>query len=91
MYSIESVIRAEGPRRRRDREGGQTLIAFIMAMTVVFLIGAIVVDVGLWLSERRHAQSAADLSALAAAAKLDDSVAETRAKGRRSMTPPATG
>ncbi len=79
--SIEDGIHADRARRRRDREGGQTLIAFVMTMTVVFVIGAIVVDVGLWLSQRRHAQSAADLSALAAAAMLDDSDAETIAKG----------
>src|SRR5438128_1644264 len=38
----------------------------------IFVIGAIVVDIGLWVSERRNAQAAADLAALAAATQLRD-------------------
>jgi len=46
------------------------LILFVMGATVIFLIGAIVVDIGLWVSERRNAQAAADLASLAAATQL---------------------
>jgi len=42
----------------------------VMAATVIFVIGAIVVDIGLWVSQRRSAQAAADLAALAAATQL---------------------
>jgi len=48
------------------------LILFVMGATVIFVIGAIVVDIGLWVSERRNAQAAADLAALAAATQLHD-------------------
>ncbi len=54
----------------RRRETGQVLVLMILAMTVVFVVGAIVVDLGLWMSERRGAQSAADFSALAGAQEL---------------------
>lgn len=54
----------------RQREAGQVVILAVLMMTVVFLIGAIVIDMGLWLSERRGAQTAADFSALAGAQEL---------------------
>jgi hypothetical protein len=41
-----------------------------MAMTVTMVIGAIVIDLGIWLSERRGAQTAADFSALGGAQEL---------------------
>src|SRR5688500_755911 len=65
-----------------SNDDGQVLLIFLMAMTFVFVIGVLVVDVGMIISERRHAQTAADLAALAAAAKLDDSDAETIARGK---------
>jgi hypothetical protein len=56
-----------------------------MGATVIFVIGAIVVDIGLWVSERRNAQAAADLAALAAATQLDpnnpNAVSDAQAKG----------
>jgi hypothetical protein len=58
------------------------LLLFLVVLTVIFVIGVIVVDVGLWLSERRQAQSAADMAALAAATELRNSDSATRAKGR---------
>jgi hypothetical protein len=48
-------------------ERGQALILTVLAMTVVFVIGVIIVDVGLWVSERRGAYKDADASALAGA------------------------
>lgn len=51
-------------------ERGQALILMVLAMTVMFVIGAITVDVGLWLSERRGSQTEADFAALAGAYQL---------------------
>jgi hypothetical protein len=56
------------PRGRHEE--GQALIFLIFGMTVVFIIGVIAVDIGLWLSERRGAQKDADTVALAAAWEL---------------------
>ena len=53
-------------------ERGQVLILLTMVMTVVFLIGAIAIDLGLWLSERRGAQTAADFAALGGVQELVD-------------------
>jgi hypothetical protein len=67
-------------KRARD-ESGQALILIVMVMTVTFVIGAIAVDLGLWLSERRGAQTDADFAALAGAWELlsPDSAAEANA------------
>jgi hypothetical protein len=46
------------------------LIFLVLVMSVVFVIGAIAVDIGLWLSERRGAQTDADLAALAGGVEL---------------------
>jgi hypothetical protein len=54
----------------RGSQRGQGLILAMLAMTVVFAIGAIVVDFGLWLGERRGAQTDADFVALAGAWEL---------------------
>jgi hypothetical protein len=66
-----------------SKECGQVLILFVMAATVIFVIGAIVVDIGLWVTERRNAQAAADLAALAAATQLrnPNASADAQAKG----------
>ncbi len=42
----------------------------MLAMTVIFVVGFIVVDVGLWLTERRGAQKDADATTLAGAYEL---------------------
>lgn len=56
------------------------LLIMVVAMTVVFVIGAIAVDVGLFLSERRGAQSDADFVALSGAwALLDPAATEADA------------
>jgi hypothetical protein len=48
-------------------EQGQALILLMLGMTVIFVVGILAVDVGLWLSEKRGAQSDSDFSALAGA------------------------
>ena len=53
------------PHRRDER--GQALIIFILAATVIFVMAAIIVDMGFWLSQRRGAQSDGDFSVLAGA------------------------
>ena len=60
------------PVRTLSEERGQSLILLVLGLTVMFVVGAIVVDVGLWLSERRGSQTDADLSALAGAFELLD-------------------
>jgi hypothetical protein len=55
---------------------------FIMAATVIFVIGAIVVDIGIWLSERRRAATAADLAALAAVTEMQDPLGDPVEAGR---------
>lgn len=49
----------------------------ILVMTVVFIVGFITVDLGLWLSERRGAQAAADFAALGGAQELLDDTGDT--------------
>jgi hypothetical protein len=52
---------------------GQALIFLVFTMTVVFVIGVIAIDIGLWVSERRGAQKDGDASVLAGAqAYLND-------------------
>lgn len=54
-------------RSKLREQKGQALILMVLAMTVIFVIGAIAVDIGLWISERRGAQKDADMAALAGA------------------------
>jgi Putative Flp pilus-assembly TadE/G-like len=54
------------------KERGQMLIMLVLLFTVIVAAGAVSIDVGLWLSERRGAQSDADLLALAGAWELLD-------------------
>lgn len=56
--------------RQNAGEKGQGLIFLMLCMTVIFVVGFIVVDVGLWLTERRGAQKDADASTLAGAYEL---------------------
>ena len=46
---------------------GQVLIIFVLMFTVITIVGILVVDLGLWYSERRADQTDADLPALAGA------------------------
>src|SRR2546422_4823372 len=85
MSLAPRVRHACGSPGQTFRQRGQVLILFVMGATVIFVIGAIVVDIGLWVSERRSAQAAADLAALAAATQLDpnnaNAVPDARVKG----------
>jgi hypothetical protein len=67
---------------RRSAQRGQVLILWILAATVIFVIGAIVIDVGLWLTERRKAQMAADFSAMAAMSVIGEPFPVVEAKAR---------
>jgi uncharacterized membrane protein len=51
-------------------ERGQVLILSVLFMTAIFMLGVFVVDLGLWVSERRVAQTAADMAAMAGAVSL---------------------
>ena len=68
MLRKRRVVRQTTVDSRRER--GQVLILWILAATVVFVIGAIVVDFGVWWTERRGAQKDADAATLAAAFEL---------------------
>jgi len=49
------------------QQQGQAIIMFVGLFTVITVIGVITIDFGLWFSERRGAQTDADLPALAGA------------------------
>jgi hypothetical protein len=55
------------------------MILLVLVMTLVFLVGAIVIDLGLWLNERRGVARAADLAGLAGALDLPADPAAARA------------
>lgn len=69
MNPMSSLKRLVGGTRS---ERGQALIMSIGILTVLFLIGALVVDVGFWFSERRDLQKIADAGALAGAQEYID-------------------
>ncbi|MDP2673399.1 MAG: Tad domain-containing protein [Dehalococcoidia bacterium] len=56
--------------RQEGKEIGQALILWVLAATIIFAIGAITVDFGLWLTERRGAQKDADAATMAGAFEL---------------------
>ncbi|MCH8901153.1 MAG: hypothetical protein IIC88_02530 [Chloroflexi bacterium] len=56
--------------RRLREQRGQTIIFFVGAFTVIAIVGAIVIDFGVWFSERRGAQTDSDLIALAGVYEL---------------------
>ena len=56
--------------RRLGEQRGQTLIFFAGIFTVIAIVGAIVIDFGVWFSERRGAQTDSDLISLAGAYEL---------------------
>jgi hypothetical protein len=58
------------------REQGQVIIWSLLTMTVIFVVGAITIDIGLFLSERRGSQTDADFSALSGALELIDPAAD---------------
>jgi Putative Flp pilus-assembly TadE/G-like len=57
-------------RQRPSRQGGQTLVMFVLFLGVLMGCAAIVVDLGYWYLTKRQAQATADAVALAAAADL---------------------
>lgn len=57
-------------KRRPHGERGQVLFLFVGIVTVFLVMAAIVVDLSLWLAERRDVQKAADLAAAAGALDL---------------------
>src|SRR2546426_5040460 len=59
------------PLARRG-ERGQAAILTIVSLTTLIGMVALVIDVGVWRTERGHMQNAADTAALAAAAYLPD-------------------
>lgn len=59
--------------RRVRQEKGQALIFFAGIFTIIALVGAVVIDFGVWFSERRGAQTDSDLISLAGAYELLDS------------------
>ena len=64
-------LRASGRRSSAGVERGQTLLVVaLMVVPVSFVMGLVVVDAGVWTSERRGAQKDADLAALAGAYEL---------------------
>jgi len=52
---------------RLNANRGQVLIIFVLMFSVISVVGILVVDVGIWYSERRADQTDADLPALAGA------------------------
>jgi len=56
--------------KRLRGERGQVIIMFIGIFAIITVIGLITLDFGLWFSERRGAQTDADLPALAGVAEL---------------------
>jgi hypothetical protein len=57
---------------RSSGEHGQIIILVVLVMTITFVVGAIAVDLALWLSERRGSQTDADFASLAGAMQLLD-------------------
>jgi|SRR5438132_4584846 len=54
----------------RREERGQTLLIFVLALTVLLGFTAMAIDVGLFFENRRHLQNTADAAALAGVAEL---------------------
>ena len=54
----------------RPGETGQALILMLLAITIIFAMGAIALDFGLWLTERQGAQKDADSATRAGAFEL---------------------
>ena len=56
--------------RKLASERGQAIIMFVGLATIIAMVAAITIDFGLWFSERRGAQTDADLVSLAGAYEL---------------------
>ena len=62
------------------REGGQTLLIFVLALTVLLGMTAMAIDVGLLFEDRRHMQNTADAAALAGVAELPGNPAAAKSQ-----------
>jgi Flp pilus assembly protein TadG len=66
-----------------DGEKGQTLILFALMMAVLVVFVVMVVDVGMLMEQRRHAQNVVDAAALAGAQELPDNPTAAEAVARQ--------
>jgi len=57
-------------KKRIQEEAGQTLILFALMISVLLIFVVMVVDVGMFLEQRRNAQNVVDAAALAGAQEL---------------------
>jgi len=62
------------------KEQGQTLLMFVLALTVLLGFVAMAIDVGLFYEDRRHLQNTADAAALAGVAELPKNPAAAKQK-----------
>ena len=70
-----STTDRQSPRNVRKAERGQALVVFALVLLGLILAGALAVDVGFVMLERRDEQNAADAAALAGARLLPDASA----------------
>ncbi len=56
--------------KRNVDDGGQALVVFVLALTVILGFVAMTVDLGLFYEDRRHLQNTADAAALAGVVEL---------------------
>jgi hypothetical protein len=61
-------------------ERGQTLLIFVLALTVLLGFTAMAIDVGLFYEDRRHMQNTADAAALAGVGELPNNPAAAKIK-----------
>jgi Putative Flp pilus-assembly TadE/G-like len=64
------------------QEQGQTLLLFVLALSVLIGFVALAIDVGLLYEDRRHLQNTADAAALAGVAELPDDPAAAKQKAQ---------
>jgi len=63
--------------RRRDEQGGQILVLFVIALTLLLAMAAVAIDVSNAYAARRAYRTAGDASALAGAQELQQSLARS--------------
>jgi Flp pilus assembly protein TadG len=68
--------------KKIQEQEGQTLILFALMLSVLILFIALVVDVGMFMEQRRNAQNVVDASALAGAQELPDDPTEAAIQAR---------
>lgn len=70
MQLTNSPARALRPPRRTPPSAGQVLVVFALGLLVLLGAAAVTVDLGIWLSDRRILQNAADAGAQAGISEL---------------------